>query len=96
MLDSGEECDLGPLNSPTAANGCYDDCAELFICGDANADMDVTASDAQQVLHAGVGLIADCVLERCDASQDGNVTAGDAQRVLSGALGLLSLDCTQP
>lgn len=93
VVDTGEECDLGLLNDVQASNGCYDDCTELMICGDANADMNVTASDAQQVLQAGVGLISECPLLRCDASQDGNVTAGDAQRVLSGAVGLLNLAC---
>lgn len=96
VTDTDEECDLGLLNDPYGVNGCFDDCTELIICGDANADTNVTASDAQQVLQAGVGLIADCPLERCDASQDGNVTAGDAQRVLSGAVGLLTLNCQQP
>jgi len=93
VVDSAEECDLGPGNNPEASNGCYDDCIEYMLCGDANADLRVTAPDAQQVLQAGVGLIEDCPLRRCDPSQDGVVTAGDAQRVLSGAVGLTSLDC---
>jgi hypothetical protein len=95
VLDGSEDCDLGSLNDAAGSAGCYDDCTEVMICGDANGDMLVTASDAQQVLQAGVGLPAECPVERCDASQDGNVTAGDAQRVLSGAVGLLALDCTQ-
>jgi len=96
ILDSLEDCDLGPLNDPSGSAGCLDDCTELMICGDANADLVVTASDAQRVLAAGVGLISECPVARCDPSQDGNVTAGDAQRVLSGAVGLLSLQCSQP
>ncbi len=96
VVDTGEDCDLGAQNNPEASNGCYDDCSEFMLCGDANGDMNVTAPDAQQVLQAGVGLIADCPLERCDASQDGVVTAGDAHRVLAGAVGLLILDCEQP
>jgi hypothetical protein len=96
VIDSGEECDLGPLNDPSGVTGCFDDCTEMMICGDANANMIVTASDAQQVLQAGVGLSVACPLKRCDASQDGNITSGDAARVLSGAVGLLSLNCDQP
>ena len=96
VIDTGEECDLGLLNDPTGVTGCLDDCTEMMICGDANANMIVTASDAQQVLQAGVGLMVACPLRRCDASQDGIVTSGDAQRILSGAVGLLSLNCDQP
>jgi hypothetical protein len=96
VVDTGEECDLGNLNDSAGTEGCYDDCTERVLCGDANADNVVTASDAQQVLQAGIGLISNCPLDRCDASQDGNVTAGDAQRVLSGAVGLLALACGQP
>lgn len=55
-------------------------------CGDANADGDVTASDALAILRASVGLAA-CPRWQCDYDGSGGVSAADALRVLRAAIG---------
>jgi len=60
------------------------------MCGDADLNSHITASDAQRILHAAVGLPVSCPYEVCDASGDNHLTVGDAQRVLRSAVGLPS------
>jgi hypothetical protein len=60
------------------------------MCGDADYNGAISASDSQRILHAAVGLISECFPTVCDTSGDGNLTVGDAQRVLRYAVGLPS------
>jgi hypothetical protein len=58
------------------------------MCGDADLNTHITASDAQRILHAAVGLPVQCPYEVCDTSGDSHLTVGDAQRVLRSAVGI--------
>lgn len=58
------------------------------LCGDANGDLQVKASDAQLILRAAVGEGIVCPLERCDVSGNGLVQASDALSALRLAVGL--------
>ena len=60
------------------------------LCGDADLNTHITASDAQRILHAAVGLPVDCPMEVCDANGDHHLSVTDAQRVLRTAVGLPS------
>ncbi len=63
------------------------------LCGDANDDGDVTATDALTVLRAAVSLNT-CPMSRCDVDSNGALTAGDALRVLRHATGqVVDLAC---
>jgi hypothetical protein len=63
------------------------------LCGDANEDGDVTATDALLTLRAAVGSRA-CALEVCDADGSGKITATDALAVLRHSVGQpVELDC---
>jgi hypothetical protein len=56
------------------------------MCGDANADESISASDALIILRFSVGLGA-CPGVVCDVDSGGNVSAGDSLRVLRYAVG---------
>ncbi|HEY2772863.1 MAG TPA: dockerin type I domain-containing protein [Candidatus Binatia bacterium] len=56
------------------------------LCGDANGDGHVTASDALAALKTAVGS-ADCPVDRCDFNGDGHVLAADALAILKTAVG---------
>jgi hypothetical protein len=60
------------------------------MCGDANEDELVNATDALLILKRAVGLIGDgdCPAERCDVNSDEAVNATDALLVLKSAVGL--------
>jgi hypothetical protein len=60
------------------------------LCGDADLNLHITASDAQRILHAAVGLPVSCPMDVCDTSGDSHLSVGDAQRVLRSAVGLPS------
>ena len=61
---------------------------ESALCGDANDDGEVSATDALKALRGAVGT-GDCDLELCDFSGDGELAASDA-------LGILRLSVGQP
>lgn len=63
------------------------ECMDCDVCGDANGDGSIRASDALITLRAAVGQL-ECALARCDANGDGKVRAGDALRLLQFAVGL--------
>ena len=68
----------------------------LAVCGDFNADGQLTATDALGVLNAAVGL-ASCAEEECDIDGSGNVSATDALTALKAAVGqevVLACPCT--
>ncbi|MFN2425609.1 MAG: dockerin type I domain-containing protein [Candidatus Binatia bacterium] len=56
------------------------------VCGDANGDGKINATDALVTLRAAVGVVS-CPLSVCDANGDGSVKAADALRVLQYAVG---------
>jgi hypothetical protein len=64
------------------------------VCGDANTDASVTASDALAVLLTAVGLDT-CELCVCDLDQSGTVSATDALVTLQAAVGIpdVTLEC---
>lgn len=61
--------------------------APSALCGDANDDGTIKASDALMILWSSVG-VGVCPLVRCDTDSGGTVTAADALRVLRKAVGL--------
>jgi len=94
VVDSGEDCDDGIDNSDADPLLCRSDCSADTVCGDADGGGSVSVVDAQVVLKAGIGLLADCPLLACDANGDGSVSVGDAQRILAASIGLPSeLSC---
>jgi len=48
VLNAGEECDYGPLNSNTAPDGCRNDCRRAF-CGDGAIDSGEVCDDRNRV-----------------------------------------------
>jgi hypothetical protein len=64
------------------------------ICGDANIDTRITATDALAILRAAVGQALSCPPARCDTDNSGGLLASDALRVLRFAVGIpVTLDC---
>jgi hypothetical protein len=59
----------------------------LPLCGDANDDRVITASDALVALKVSVG-VGTCDVQRCDYSGDGLVTASDALAILKTSVGI--------
>jgi hypothetical protein len=55
------------------------------LCGDANADGEVTAMDALRALRSSVGT-AECAQERCDTNGSGKTGSADALRILRAAV----------
>jgi cysteine-rich repeat protein len=85
----GEECDDG---NTAAGDGCSSDCT-TEVCGDANDDDNITATDALFALRAAVGN-GSCPLTVCDANGNGQVAAADALAILRVAVGGgAALDC---
>ena len=63
------------------------------LCGDANGDLSISATDALITLNASIGL-GNCEICVCDVNGSGGVTASDASVVLAAAVGqLVVLDC---
>ena len=60
------------------------------LCGDADGDHLVLASDALAVLRKAVGIDVMCPAERCDFDGNGYVKAGDALAALRRAVGQLT------
>lgn len=56
------------------------------LCGDANGNGDLNATDALVALRAAVGSF-ECLLCRCDTDSSGNINAADALRILRKAVG---------
>jgi cysteine-rich repeat protein len=85
----GEECDDG---NTIDGDGCSAECT-MEVCGDANDDGDVTATDALFALRAAVGN-GSCPLTICDANGNGQVAAADALAILRVAVGAgTALEC---
>jgi hypothetical protein len=60
--------------------------ARCDLCGDANYDGKILASDSLITLKAAVGS-AQCIPELCDYNGSGTVTASDALAILKVAVG---------
>jgi cysteine-rich repeat protein len=80
-----EECDAA---DPRWAAQCTADCRSVDVCGDANADGDVTTQDALLVLRRAVGLAVDCPRAACDMDANGKINVTDASTDLRKAVGL--------
>lgn len=64
-----------------------------FLCGDANADLQLSASDALFVLRASVGT-EECMPCICDANDSDSLTVADALAVLRRSVGITApADC---
>jgi hypothetical protein len=64
------------------------------ICGDANGDGEVTATDALETLRGAVGLATTCDLAHCDTDHNAALQTSDALRILRSAVGQpVVLDC---
>lgn len=64
------------------------------VCGDANGNGSVTASDALQILNKSVGQPIICHPYLCDTDNNGSIVTSDAQRVLRKAVGqTVSVTC---
>src|SRR6185295_19012879 len=57
------------------------------ICGDANFDTEIKASDALSIPRRAVGHAISCPPSRCDTDNDTFLRASDALRVLRFAVG---------
>jgi hypothetical protein len=67
-----------------------------LVCGDANGDGSITASDALLALRAAVGA-SDCDFIRCDVTGEGHIGATDALLILYLAVGVpLEANCWEP
>ena len=80
-----EQCDDG---NTADGDGCSATCRFQQVCGDANDDGEITASDAQRILQRAVDLDVDCPDTVCDVDGTGAVTTADALRTLRRSVGL--------
>jgi len=78
----------GPALSATSGGDVFVTRGDVSVCGDANDDGAVTATDALVALNAAVGL-AVCEPARCDTDDSGAITASDALAILNAAVGIL-------
>jgi hypothetical protein len=86
----------GPAPSQTSGGDVLVRRGDVTVCGDANDDGVVTATDSLVALSAAVGLL-ECSPERCDADGSGLITASDALVILSAAVGIpVELSCPAP
>ncbi|HXC51515.1 MAG TPA: DNRLRE domain-containing protein [Candidatus Limnocylindrales bacterium] len=84
--DDGESCTRADVcTSGMCAGTVIPGCSET-LCGDANDDGKLTASDALTALRTAVGA-GNCELARCDYNGDGKVNASDALAILRVAVG---------
>jgi len=84
LLQIGEDCDDGNLQS---RDGCSASCTKDTICGDANLNGSLSASDALQILKNAVGADVSCPPYVCDTNASGKILASDALTVLKRAVG---------
>ncbi|HXC50320.1 MAG TPA: hypothetical protein VN634_05495 [Candidatus Limnocylindrales bacterium] len=77
----GTICDIGVCPGITTTTLSDD-----TICGDADMDGQIKASDALVALRAAIGS-AQCIVERCDYDGSGKVRAADALAILKRAVG---------
>ena len=96
-IEPGEQCDDGVANSIAYPGACRENCELSDMCGDANGDRRLTATDATAILQAATGVRESCPLSQCDSNGDGQVSVSDSMAVLQAAFGATdALDCTVP
>lgn len=93
-------CDVsdGCIEEPSGLPGCTTTTTTLpaVLCGDANGNGMIQASDALLALRAAVGS-SQCDLAACDVNDSGKVTASDALSILKAAVGqAVELHCPPP
>ncbi len=82
-----EECDAGSANGDPSRSHCRSDCSLPQVCGDANGDGRVTATDTAIVQRAAVGIPVSCPYWRCDVNSNGLVSSTDAFMTLGVSVG---------
>jgi cysteine-rich repeat protein len=93
IVEGNEECDD---SNHEDGDGCDSDCTGL-LCGDANGNDSVQASDALLVLRAATGQQVTCPVEFCDTDGDSMLRASDSLRVLKRAVGQsVPMTCPAP
>ncbi|HYC55898.1 MAG TPA: dockerin type I domain-containing protein [Candidatus Binatia bacterium] len=93
-IDDGEDCDGGDDQACPGECTIACACAVTVLCGDANDDGEIKATDALAVLRAAVGGEGDCPPVRCDVDGNGSILASDSLRVLRAAVGVeVELTC---
>ncbi len=91
IIEPHEQCDDGEA-AWKFGEVCNASCRRL-ACGDANDSGSLTASDAQFILRAAVGLDT-CDLAVCDVNGDGIIATADVLLVLQAATGQpIELNC---
>jgi len=80
-----EQCDDGNVRD---GDGCSAACEVEGLCGDADGDGVVTATDARHVLAYSVALLSSCSEYVCDVDANGYVNVRDARAILLQAVGL--------
>ncbi|HYB98962.1 MAG TPA: dockerin type I domain-containing protein [Candidatus Limnocylindrales bacterium] len=93
VVDGDEECDR--TDDEACPGGCTAECLCSILCGDANGDGEIKATDALAVLRAAVGADSTCTLATCDVDDNGSILASDSLRVLRAAVGA-DVDLTCP
>ena len=92
-----EACDAGQDNDDADPDSCRTDCSMADVCGDADGNGRLTATDAKIILDNAIGLTDSCDNSRCDVNASTGVSATDARVVLSAAIGLQApLECWLP
>jgi cysteine-rich repeat protein len=92
-----EECDDAADNNDANPEGCTSTCELPDVCGDADDNGLVTATDAKIILDVATGVSTTCARSRCAVDGSADVTASDARAVLASAVGLDSdLSCFLP
>jgi len=92
-----EACDDGEANDDADPDACRTTCELPEICGDADDNGRITATDAMRILNNAIGLVNDCTRSRCDVNASTSLTATDARAVLNVAVGIATeLHCWLP
>jgi len=85
-LDATTPCVAATTTTTTVPQTTSTTTVPVPLCGDANGDGEITATDALATLRAAVGS-SSCPLAICDADGSGMVTATDALLLLKRAVG---------
>jgi dipeptidyl aminopeptidase/acylaminoacyl peptidase len=96
VTKDGTGNDLGPDWQSIPVKSAESLCPQVTpkICGDANSDGDIKASDALAALRKSVGSPVTCPFIRCDTDDNESIVASDALRILRVSVGqVVDLDC---
>ena len=86
---NGSSCNDGnpATSNDQCSNGVCAGTGGGSVCGDADGNGTVSATDALRVLNAAVGSPVSCPLSRCDVDGSGTILSSDALKVLRKAVG---------